>query len=47
MTKSKKNSKILKVIYYDEKITNEKDVLIIKNIIDMVIKIYNNTYEEK
>lgn len=35
------------VIYYDEKITNEKDVLIIKNIIDMVIKIYNNTYDEK
>lgn len=35
------------VIYYDEKITNEKDILIIKNIIDLVINIYNHNYNEK
>lgn len=35
------------VIDYDEKITNEKDILIIKNIIDLVIRIYNKIYDEK
>ena len=35
------------VIYYDEKITTEKDVLIIKNIIDMIIRIYNNNLDTK
>lgn len=30
------------VIYYDEKMTEEKDILIIKNIIDMVVKIYKH-----
>lgn len=35
------------VIYYDEKITNEKDVLIIKNIIDLIVRIYNKNYDEK
>lgn len=35
------------VIDYDEKITNEKDVLIIKNIIDLIIRIYNKIYDEK
>ena len=35
------------VIDYDEKITNEKDILIIKNIIDLIIKIYNKNYDTK
>ncbi|MGN1378830.1 MAG: UvrD-helicase domain-containing protein [Bacilli bacterium] len=35
------------VIYYDEKITNEKDILVIKNIINLIIKIYNKEYDQK
>lgn len=35
------------VIYYDEKITNERDLLIIKNIIDLIIRIHNNIFDEK
>lgn len=35
------------VIYYDEKITEEKDIVLIKNIIDIIIKIYNNQYDKK
>ena len=35
------------VIYYNEKITNEKDVLVIKNIINLIIKIYNKEYDQK
>ncbi len=35
------------VIYYDEKITNEKDLLIIKNIINIIIKIYNKEFDKK
>ena len=35
------------LIYYDEKITNEKDILVLKNLIDLIIHIYNKDYTQK
>ena len=33
------------VIYFDEKINNEKDILILKNIIDIIVKIYDHNFD--
>ena len=35
------------LIYYDEKITNEKDILVLKNLIDLIVCIYNKDYKQK
>lgn len=35
------------VIYYDEKITGEKDILVIKNLIDLIVKIYKKEFDQK
>lgn len=35
------------MIFYDEKITGEQDVLILKNIIDLIIRIYNKNYDNR
>ena len=40
-------NKIPLMIFYDEKITGEADLLILKNIIELIIKIHNKEFDTR